>query len=119
MPLTGLRRFPEFADDLALDPNAFLSAALIPAMYYGEKWFLVEGKLCPLLRDWLIAVMQQLRVWYGEVPVEIEATEGFGPSPIPEQARTASCMSGGVDSLASFRNTRLSMPLGHSVIDQF
>lgn len=103
-----------FADDLTPDPNAFLLATVIPALYFGERRVLVEGQVCPQLREGLITVMQQLRAWYGDDPVIIEAAGGFAPSPPPAEARVACCMSGGVDSLATFRQNRNDFPLSHA-----
>jgi hypothetical protein len=106
----------QFADDLDCNPNAFLLAAVIPAMYHGERRVLVEGKVCPQLRNGLVTAMQILRRWYGEAkhcPVKIEATEGFEP-PLPRSPqRAASFLSGGVDSLATLYANRLDFPLDH------
>ena len=55
-----------FADDLKPDPNAFLLAAILPAMLHDERRILIEGSVCPCLRDGLLPAMQQLREWYGE-----------------------------------------------------
>ena len=105
-----------FGEDLTPDASPFLLAAFIPAMRYGERRILVAGRVCPELRDGLITVMQQLQKWYGETnrPVLIEATEGFSPSDSRSVPHTASCMSGGVDSLATFRQNRIGFPLNHS-----
>ncbi len=58
--------------------------------------------------------MQQMQLWYGHQPAVIEAVGGFAPRTSPAEARTACCMSGGVDSLASFRNNRDGLPLDHA-----
>ncbi|MHC4593570.1 MAG: hypothetical protein ACYS19_01325 [Planctomycetota bacterium] len=105
-----------FADSLTQTPNAFLLAAIIPAMHFGERRVQVEGRICPQLRNGLVTAMQQLRDWYGHSnnPVDIEATQGFMPSHPLSAPRTASCMSGGIDSLCTFRQNRIDFPLSHS-----
>jgi hypothetical protein len=72
-----------FADSLSPDPNAFLLAAIIPAMHFGERRIMVEGQLCPQLRDGLDIVVRQLRKWYGGEGdyIRVEASEGFNPTP--------------------------------------
>ena len=105
-----------FADDLNCNPNAFLLAAVIPAMRRGERRVLVDGVVCPQLRNGLITAMQILERWYGKSPqgsVTIEATQGFEPRLPRQPSRTASFMSGGVDSLTTLRCNRLDFPLDH------
>lgn len=113
-----------FANDLSCNPNAFLLAAIIPAMHHGERRILVDGNVCPKLRNGLMTAMLQLRSWYGEaghLPVKIEAKEGFEPMLSCEPQRMALFMSGGSDALASLRCNRLDFPLHHpeSVKDCF
>jgi len=103
-----------FASDLNGNPNAFLLGAIMPAMRHGEHRVLVEGAVCPQLRNGLVTAMQILRGWYGEAkhrPVMIEATQGFEP-PLPRSPqRAASFLSGGVDGLTTLRSNRLDFPL--------
>ena len=105
-----------FASDLNGNPNAFLLGAIMPAMRHGEHRVLVEGAVCPQLRNGLVTAMQILRGWYGEAkhrPVMIEATQGFEP-PLPRSPqRAASFLSGGVDGLTTLRSNRLDFPLDH------
>ncbi len=105
-----------FAGDLSCNPNAFLLAAILPAMRHGERRVLVEGTVCPELRNGLATAMMILRSWYGDAhhqPPLIEATQGFAP-PVPRSSqRTGSFLSGGVDALATFRTNRLDYPLDH------
>ena len=99
----------EFSDDIWPDPNAFLLATTMPALFHGERRLLIEGRLCPKLRNGLDYATQQILQWLHRplVPrVRIEASEGFfspdsGPPP-----RTASFMSGGVDALSMLRTNR-------------
>jgi hypothetical protein len=114
-----LSTFARFQDDVSCNPNAFLLAAIIPAMHWGEKRIVVQGKVCPQLRNGLDTALQILRHWYGKsrhirhCPVVIEATQGF-EAPCPRvPPRTASTMSGGVDSLATLRLNRRDFPRDH------
>jgi hypothetical protein len=105
-----------FSDHLNCNPNTFLLAAIIPAMRRGERRVLVDGVVCPQLRNGLITAIQILERWYGKQrpsPLTIEATQGFKPRLPQQQRRTASFMSGGVDSLATLRCNRLDFPLDH------
>lgn len=102
-------------DSLTLNPNAFLLAGIAPAMWFGESRVRVEGPVCPVLRDGLDVAVRIMRKWYGGSGdfIAVEAGDGFKPSLVPASARTASCMSGGIDSLATFRRNRLNLPLDH------
>lgn len=57
------------------NPDAFLVGCLVPAMYYGEKRMVVDGRVCPLLKEGLGAAMGLLSYWYGNrfKPLHIEA----------------------------------------------
>lgn len=105
-----------FAKDISCNPHTFLLIGIMPAMRHGERRVLIDGKVCPELRNGLITAMQQLRVWYGEErhgDVKIEAKKGFEPPPLRWPKQTASFMSGGVDSLATLRANRIDFPLDH------
>lgn len=104
-----------FSDSLAQDAGAFLLAAIIPAMQFDERRIRIEGHVCPQLRDGLYTAIRQLRHWYGvgNDNLTIEASQGFRPSRVPDKHQTACCMSGGIDSLASFRRNRVNLPLDH------
>lgn len=105
-----------FAQDIDCSTNTFLLAAFIPARYHGERRVLVDGHICPQLRNGIHVATQILAKWYGHLPsdpLQIEATEGFDP-PLPlSRQRTASFMSGGIDSLSTLRMNREDFPLHH------
>jgi len=112
-----------FAPDLALDPHAFLLAAIVPAFRAGEARIAIDGAVCPRLRNGLETVMQVLAQWYDSVRTlpKIEPRDGFRP-PMPcPRPRTGMFLSGGVDSLAMLRCNRLDYPMDHpgSVRDCF
>lgn len=102
-------------EDLAPSPNAFLQAAILPAIRYGEKRISVEGDICPCLRDGLISATAILRAWHGppRAPIAIEPTGTFRPAEPRQPARTGAFYSGGVDSTALLRINHLELPPGH------
>ena len=106
----------EFRDDLNCNPNTFITAGIMPAMRHGEKRILVDGSVCPQLRNGLETACLQFRKWYGSGvfdPVSIEATGGFKAASPSTPARVASFFSGGVDSMTTLRSNRLDFPLDH------
>ena len=108
---------PRFTDSIRPNPNAFLLAAIMPAMHHNEERMFIDGQVCPQLRNGLNTAMRVLQLWYGEKHnrlVTIEASKGFGPPRPPSYNRnTASFLSGGVDALATLRCNRLDFPLDH------
>src|SRR5690242_9842402 len=54
------------AGDTALSPDAdaFVTAAVMPALWHGEKRIAVDAELCPDLRDGLITTMAVISDWY-------------------------------------------------------
>jgi hypothetical protein len=106
---------PEFADDFNCDPHAFLVACLFPAIRNGERRVLVDGSICPDLKNGLDVAGGWIRKWYGPGcgSAAIEATGGTSRLPKGESARAASFLSGGIDSLATLRSNRLNYPVDH------
>lgn len=97
----------EHGPDLASRADPLLAAALPAASWYGEERLVVEGEVCPRLKGGLDAVIRKYCIWYDRChPVEIEATEGWGPPPGRVRRRTGLLLSGGVDSLALLREHR-------------
>lgn len=113
-----------FEADINPSPEAFLLAVAMPAMEHGERRILVDGQLCPDLRNGVTTAMKIFSKWYprkGLVPPSIESTEGFTPARGPSEARTASFLSGGVDALATLRTNHLDHGVGSPgrVVDCF
>lgn len=106
---------PEFERDIWPNPHSFLLASFVAAMHFGELRLRVDGKVCPMLCDGLNVAMRLLKLWHGEPRqiVEIEAESGFSPRPFNTRKRTASLLSGGVDSLALLYYNRSQLPLDH------
>jgi hypothetical protein len=105
---------PAFANDFIASADAFMAAALPPAMACGERRIRVGGRLCTQLHDGAQAITALFANWYPQYPRPlIEASDGLAAS-LPRAARrTASFMSGGVDALALLRGNRLALPLDH------
>ncbi|MGE3316747.1 MAG: hypothetical protein AB7O26_16640, partial [Planctomycetaceae bacterium] len=89
------------AGDFECNPNAFLAATAAPAMFYGEQRVLIEGKICPVLRDNLLTALTQLREWYDKKRTlpELESTEGFEARKSRNPRRAVQFFSGGIDAL--------------------
>ncbi|MGE3315545.1 MAG: hypothetical protein AB7O26_10555 [Planctomycetaceae bacterium] len=106
---------PTVADDVECNPNAFLAATAAPAMYYGEKRLLIEGKICPVLVDNLLTVLTQFREWYDKKRTfpAIESTDGVQTRVPRSPRRAAQFFSGGIDALTTLRRNRLHYPADH------
>ena len=103
-----------FTEDIEPNPNAFLAACAMPAMDYGERRVLIEGTICPELRNGLQTAFRIVREWYPQCKIPlIEATSGFYPSFPRIPPRVASFMSAGIDALATLRCNRRDFPLDH------
>lgn len=106
----------EFANDIHPDPNAFLLATIMPALRHGERRVLVEGSLCPKVRNGLELAMQMVLQWQQkplQPRVSIEATDGFYSPEKGIAPRTASFLSGGIDALSMLRTNRIDFPASH------
>jgi hypothetical protein len=104
----------EHAENFAASPNAFLVACAAAAAHAGEERVLLEGRVCPRLRDGVTAALHLLAGWYrpGRRIPAVEATGGFVPSRQPP-ARAALFVSGGVDSTFSLLLNRRDYPREH------
>lgn len=104
----------QFSDALSCSPDPFLVAAIMPALWHGEKRVAVEGQICPDLRAGLITTMAVIQHWYRLsrelVRIEAEPRAHFREQ-IPDRA--AFFLTGGIDSLATLRANRLDFPLTH------
>src|SRR3972149_6839418 len=78
-----------FGNDLNGNPNAFLLGAIMPAMRHGEHRVLVEGVVCPQLRNGLVTAMQILRGWYGEALDRKKENFELAVASLSELARSA------------------------------
>ncbi|HJT79740.1 MAG TPA: hypothetical protein VJ719_00970 [Chthoniobacterales bacterium] len=103
----------EVADAIGYFPEAFVSAALPPALWEGEKRLVVDGELCPEFLDNVAVVTKVFQNWFPEIsqtmPVESKRRTSAQTSP----RRSAFFFTGGVDSLAALRANRLNFPLDH------
>jgi hypothetical protein len=103
----------EFAGDISCNPNAFLTACVLPAMRYGEKRIAIDAPICPELKDGITTAMRCLIQWHGgkRQLIPIEAPLQSRVSSVP--TRAGCLFSGGIDSLAMVRNNRLNFPSEH------
>lgn len=105
----------EFSDALAHSPEAFVAAALTPALWAGEKRILLDVEVCPEFLDNLKVATKVFQHWFPECckKIEIEAQRRTQGVESTSSRRAAVFLSGGVDSLASLRWNRLNFPVSH------
>lgn len=103
-----------FADGLGSDLNAFLVAALVPALWAGEKRIHVAGKICPQLLENLENAIALLLHWHHDFrpPIRIE-TGGSAAAQTSAPRHAGVFLSGGLDSLFTLRDNRLRYPPEH------
>ncbi|WP_048825590.1 hypothetical protein [Hymenobacter sp. DG25B] len=104
----------KYTDHLYKSYDPFLSGAIVPAMFAGEKRIKVEGVVCPVLKRGLLLNMQWLSYWYkpGHSIPEIEAGSTLSYN-LGDTRYAASFLSGGIDSLCTLRLNHLQFPEGH------
>lgn len=98
-----------FADDLTLNPHAFLVGTLLPAMHYGEKRVLLNHDICPELYEGLVSAMQWIRRWFyppAKDLVRIEAPISKKVMYADKVGRAGLFFSGGIDAYSSFYGNR-------------
>jgi hypothetical protein len=105
----------DFADYLICNPDAFFIGCAIPAMHYGETRLFTDAEICPEVKNGMVTVMSWLRQWHrggdGEL-VRIE-TKTRRAVRQPAAERAGFFFSGGVDSFATLRKNRLTVPPEH------
>jgi hypothetical protein len=104
----------EVGDALWPDPNALVTACILPAWRANERRVRFEEPLCPVLRCNLEVAIATLKSWYpdlGQPPV-IESSIGSRVL-CPSQTHALSLLSCGVDSLAILRWNTLHVPRAH------
>lgn len=105
---------PPVSEEAEPSPDAFLVACVMHAMEFGERRVMVDGTICPELRNGLISATRQACIWYPQFePPVIEAGAGFRPATPRSPPRVASFLSGGIDALATLRCNRLDYPRDH------
>ena len=105
----------EFGGHLSIDTDSFLTAAIMPALAHGERRLLVEGEICPVLRDGLVTAMGLVSHWYhlGREPVILDGKTRSTGRPRSSEQRAAVFALGDIDSLATLRANRLNYPPYH------
>ncbi len=104
-----------FAQDLTLNPHAFLVGCIIPALHFGERRIFFDDDLCPTLREGLDTVMALMKEWTkGRYqPLSIEAKKRSVGYHLKPQGRAGLFLSGGMDSLAALRINKKTYPEEH------
>jgi hypothetical protein len=113
---------PEHKDRLALNPDAFLLAAFIPAIKNREKRIKIEGAICAELALGIKRVEAFIRHWYyPDLPhrLSIESQTATIPMWSCGEGRSKGFFfSGGIDSLATLlRNREIFKPEHRNHID--
>ncbi len=101
-------------EEVSESPEAFVIRGAFAALHGREKRVLVEGSLCPRLRDGIQTAIRTLKTWYfpeREEPL-LEAAGGFRAL-TPGPQRSALFLSGGSDSLCALRTNRNNFPASH------
>lgn len=104
---------PEFADDLTPDPNAFLIAGALPAMYFGERRVMVDGNVCPQLLENIKVALNWIVLWFykkDQKPIDIEAGLENAIEKENRPERAGFLFSGGIDSLSTLRHNHIHYP---------
>lgn len=103
-----------YADGFFANPDAFLVASAIPAMYFGEQRIFVQGAVCPTLKYGLQSAFRWLHHWYGigNPQIQVEGNVQHAVEPVLHQ-RAASFFTGGVDSWSNLILNHLSYPPDH------
>ena len=104
-----------FAQDLSLNPHAFLVGCIIPALHFGERRIFLDAEICPNLREGLDTVMGLMKEWtQGEYqPLNIEAKTRSVANDLNHPRGAGLFMSGGMDSLAALRINKITYPKQH------
>ncbi|MEM8832596.1 MAG: hypothetical protein AAGE96_25145 [Cyanobacteria bacterium P01_G01_bin.19] len=105
----------KFADDLVINPNAWLLSCTLAAMRYGEARIAIDAPISPEIKDGLINSMKCLIDWHGggrnvipiEAPLEKEVLY------LDKPKRAGALFSGGIDALAMVRDNHLNFPTDH------
>jgi hypothetical protein len=103
----------EFSDAISYSPEAFVAAALTPALWDGEKRLAVETELCPEFLDNIAVVTKVFQNWFPEISSEMTVEAKPRRSANNIQRRSAFFFTGGVDSLGALRANRLRFPESH------
>lgn len=103
---------------LTANPHAFLAAAVVPAMHFGERRVVIDAEICPSLLSGLHRIMRLFQGWYphygsaaGLPRIEVDILSAGRPPVNPPH--TAFFMSGGIDSLATLRANQLNFSAEH------
>ena len=103
-------------EDMVANPHAFLLAAAVPALRFGERRIALAAPACPVLLEGLGAALAIINEWnYGEkhAPPVIEVAERVSELLPRRVERAGTFFSGGIDSYATLRLNELAYPANH------
>lgn len=105
----------EFAQDLSLNPDAFLVGCVIPALHFGERRIFFDAEICPILQEGLETVMAVMKEWTkGKYkPLNMETKTRAAVNNSNHRRRAGLFLSGGMDSLAALRINKKTYPEQH------
>ena len=97
-----------FAGDLSANPHAFAVGCIVPAMHLGERRLVMDGAVCPRLKEGLESVMAILHHWTGGAlrPLALEFPLLKKALHAAPRERAAIFLSGGMDSLAALKRLK-------------
>ena len=107
----------EYGNALYAGFEPFLVGCILPALHHGEKRILIEGAVCPDLRQNLNTAMTLIRHWYYEPSLPLVTIEAAQWSSLPDQPhvsdRAGFFLSGGIDSLGTLQSNHANFPSNH------
>jgi hypothetical protein len=106
----------DFASGLAPDPNAYLIAGSLPALFFGERRIKIDGAVCPQLLENFEVAMNWIAHWFHgskHMPMSIEVKKEKLDQPLRRRERSGFVLSGDIDSLATLRHNQLEYPKSH------
>jgi len=106
----------ERGEGMVANPHAFLLAAAVPALRFGERRIWVDSTVCPVLLEGLDSALSIISSWHyrkqGRPPVIEVASRRSALLP-GRVVRAGSLFSGGIDSYATVRLNMLVYPEDH------
>lgn len=106
----------ERGEGMIANPHAFLLAAAVPALRFGERRISVDAPVCPVFLEGLGSALSIIASWHyrgqGRRPV-IEVASRRSELVRGPVVRAGSFFSGGIDSYATVRLNMLAYPEGH------
>ena len=106
----------ERGEGMIANPHAFLLAAAVPALRFGERRVAIDAPACPVFLEGLVSALAIIAAWHyegGRQPPVIEVASRQTQLAPGRAGRAGSFFSGGIDSYATVRLNMLAYPEGH------